>query len=39
LMDIIEQPLAIRIRMTVSSGSSLFPMLVRAEETIVEVVN
>lgn len=39
LMDIIEQPLAIRIRMTVSGGSPLFPMLVRVEETIVEVVN
>lgn len=37
LMDIIEQPLAIRIRMTVTGGSPIFPMLIRTEETIVEV--
>ena len=37
LMDINENPLAIRIRITVSGGR-LFPMLIRTDETIVEVV-
>ncbi len=36
LMDLNENPLAIRIRITVSGGS-LFPIIVRSEETIVEV--
>jgi hypothetical protein len=39
LMDINEEPLAIRIRITLTGGSLLFPMMIRTEETIVEVAN
>jgi hypothetical protein len=39
LMDINAQPLALRIRITVSGGSPLFPMTIRTQETIVEVTH
>jgi hypothetical protein len=39
LMDINAQPLALRIRITVSGGSPLFPVTIRTEETIVEVTH
>ncbi|TFG83849.1 MAG: hypothetical protein E4G74_00550 [Erysipelotrichales bacterium] len=38
LMDIQPDPLAIRIRLTISGGSPLFPITVQTEETIVEVI-
>lgn len=37
LMDINEEPLAIRIRITVTGGSPLFLMTIKTEETILEV--